>query len=100
MIASATLYEFTNATEECFVRQSPLYEAMRFFIWSAGCVWHADIHAPALEHRDMTLLSWNGPTAHEGLLGHLYGRNVFPLYHCTASVLLCIFALLPHQPVN
>jgi solute carrier family 35 protein F1/2 len=32
MIAGATLYGFTNATEEFFVRKRPLYEASRSFI--------------------------------------------------------------------
>jgi hypothetical protein len=58
MVAGATLYGFTNATEEFFVRKRPLYEVvgslgMFGFIISA-------IQASGLEHMGMREATWSG----------------------------------------
>ncbi|KAJ7623314.1 DUF914-domain-containing protein [Roridomyces roridus] len=64
MVAGATLYGFTNATEEFFVRKRPLYEVVGqlgmfgFII----CI----IQAAGLEHEGMKTATWNGATV--GLL--------------------------------
>lgn len=58
MIAGATLYGFTNATEEFFVRKRPLYEVVGqlgmwgFFICGA--------QAAGLEHEGMVSATWSG----------------------------------------
>jgi len=60
MIAGATLYGFTNATEEFFVRRSPLYEVIgQLGMWG---VLINGIQAAALEHGSMKTASWNGAT--------------------------------------
>ncbi|PPQ65495.1 hypothetical protein CVT26_000135 [Gymnopilus dilepis] len=76
MIAGATLYGFTNATEEFFVRKRPLYE-VRFFVMSFPSsadlarlqvvgqlgMWGLivnGIQASALEWRDMKQVPWTG----------------------------------------
>ncbi|KAF9466055.1 DUF914-domain-containing protein [Collybia nuda] len=60
MIAGATLYGFTNATEEFFVRKRPLYEVVgQLGMWG---VLINGIQASALEHEGMTQASWNGAT--------------------------------------
>ncbi|KIK11724.1 hypothetical protein PISMIDRAFT_122236 [Pisolithus microcarpus 441] len=60
MIIGATLYGFTNATGEFFVRRSPLYKVIgQLGMW--GTLING-IQASALEHHDMTLASWNGAT--------------------------------------
>ncbi|KIM83020.1 hypothetical protein PILCRDRAFT_819814 [Piloderma croceum F 1598] len=60
MIVGATLYGFTNATEEFFVRRSPLYEVVgQLGMW--GTLING-IQAASLEHVDMTHASWNGAT--------------------------------------
>jgi len=60
MIVGATLYGFTNATEEFFVRRSPLYEVVgQLGMW--GTLING-IQAASLEHVDMTNASWNGAT--------------------------------------
>ena len=60
MLVGATLYGFTNATEEFFVRRSPLYEVVgQLGMW--GTLING-IQAAGLEHKDMTMASWNGAT--------------------------------------
>ncbi|KAG1741166.1 DUF914-domain-containing protein [Suillus lakei] len=75
MIVGATLYGFTNATEEFFVRRSPLYEVVgQLGMW--GTLING-IQAASLEHVDMTTASWNGAT-----IGFLvaYTAAMFILY--------------------
>jgi len=75
MILGATLYGFTNATEEFFVRRSPLYEVVgQLGMW--GTLING-IQAASLEHVDMTTASWNGAT-----IGFLvaYTAAMFILY--------------------
>jgi len=58
MILGATLYGFTNATEEFFVRRSPLYEVIgQLGMWGALI---SGIQAAGLEHKGMTAAPWNG----------------------------------------
>jgi len=60
MIIGATLYGFTNATEEFFVRKSPLYEVIgQLGMWG---VLINGIQAASLEHNAMKTASWNGAT--------------------------------------
>lgn len=75
MVAGATLYGITNATEEFLVRKRPLYEVvgqlgMFGFIVCA-------IQASALEHEAMKTVSWNGATV--GLI-LAYTAAMFILY--------------------
>lgn len=75
MIVGATLYGFTNATEEFFVRRSPLYEVVgQLGMW--GTLING-IQAASLEHMGMTTASWNGAT-----IGFLiaYTAAMFILY--------------------
>lgn len=75
MIVGATLYGFTNATEEFFVRRSPLYEVVgQLGMWG---VLINGIQAASLEHHLMTTASWNG-----GTIGILiaYTAAMFILY--------------------
>ena len=75
MLVGATLYGFTNATEEFFVRRSPLYEVVgQLGMW--GTLING-IQAAGLEHKDMTTASWNGATI--GLLV-AYTAAMFILY--------------------
>jgi len=75
MILGATLYGFTNATEEFFVRRSPLYEVVgQLGMW--GTLING-IQAASLEHGAMTTASWNGATI--GLL-IAYTAAMFILY--------------------
>ncbi|OJT01880.1 hypothetical protein TRAPUB_7657 [Trametes pubescens] len=75
MLIGASLYGFTNATEEFFVRRSPLYEVVgQLGMW--GMLING-IQAAALEHTDMTQASWNGKTI--GLLV-AYTAAMFILY--------------------
>ncbi|KAI0704310.1 hypothetical protein BC835DRAFT_1475204 [Cytidiella melzeri] len=75
MLVGATLYGFTNATEEFFVRRSPLYEVVgQLGMW--GTLING-IQAAGLEHKDMTEASWNGATI--GLLV-AYTAAMFILY--------------------
>ncbi|KAK7030723.1 DUF914 domain membrane protein [Favolaschia claudopus] len=75
MIAGATLYGFTNATEEFFVRKRPLYEVVgqlgMFGVLICG------IQAAGLEHEGMKTATWNGATI--GLL-IAYTAALFILY--------------------
>ena len=60
-----------NATEEFFVRRSPLYEVVgQLGMW--GTLING-IQAAGLEHNDMKLASWNGATS-AYLLYHLVSR--------------------------
>ncbi|KAI1796627.1 hypothetical protein LXA43DRAFT_879412 [Ganoderma leucocontextum] len=75
MLVGASLYGFTNATEEFFVRKSPLYEVVgQLGMWG---VLINGIQAAGLEHKDMTTASWNGTTI--GLLV-AYTAAMFILY--------------------
>ncbi|KAK7686366.1 hypothetical protein QCA50_010590 [Cerrena zonata] len=75
MIVGATLYGFTNATEEFFVRKSPLYEVVgQLGMW--GTLING-IQAAGLEHNAMKTASWNGTTI--GLLV-AYTAAMFILY--------------------
>ncbi|PVG02099.1 DUF914-domain-containing protein [Serendipita vermifera] len=58
MIAGATLYGFTNATEEFLVRNAPLYQVVgQLGFW--GMIING-IQAAALEHEGMRTAPWNG----------------------------------------
>ncbi|KAH8093802.1 DUF914-domain-containing protein [Cristinia sonorae] len=75
MLVGASLYGFTNATEEFFVRKSPLYEVVgQLGMW--GTIING-IQAAGLEHKDMRTASWNGATI--GLLV-AYTAAMFILY--------------------
>ncbi|OCH93678.1 DUF914-domain-containing protein [Obba rivulosa] len=75
MLVGATLYGFTNATEEFFVRRSPLYEVVgQLGMWG---VLINGIQAAGLEHNGMRTASWNGATI--GLLV-AYTAAMFILY--------------------
>jgi len=75
MIVGATLYGFTNATEEFFVRRSPLYEVVgQLGMW--GTIING-IQAAGLEHRDMTQATWSGMNI--GILV-AYTASMFILY--------------------
>jgi len=64
MILGATLYGISNATEEFFVRKSPLYEVVgQLGMW--GFLING-VQATILEHNKMKTASWNGFTV--GLL--------------------------------
>ncbi|KAL0064400.1 hypothetical protein AAF712_008700 [Marasmius tenuissimus] len=86
MIAGATLYGFTNATEELFVRKRPLYEVVgQLGFW--GIIISA-CQVGGLEARDFKRHSWNGATA--GLLiafttGMLILYTVAPILYRMAS---------------
>jgi len=57
MLAGATLYGFTNATEEFFVRKAPLYQVVgQMGMW--GMIING-IQAAALEHKDMKTANWD-----------------------------------------
>ncbi|KAG6895856.1 hypothetical protein C0992_011995 [Termitomyces sp. T32_za158] len=61
MIAGATLYGLSNATEEFFVRKRPLYEVVgQLGMW--GTLING-IQAAGLEHGAMKLASWNRMTS-------------------------------------
>ncbi|KZS94593.1 DUF914-domain-containing protein [Sistotremastrum niveocremeum HHB9708] len=60
MLVGATLYGFTNATEEFFVRRSPLYEVVgQLGMW--GTIING-IQAAGLEHQAMREAVWDGAT--------------------------------------
>ncbi|KAM6502213.1 DUF914 domain membrane protein [Amanita muscaria] len=75
MIAGATLYGFTNATEEFFVRKRPLYEVVGQ-LGMYGFIING-IQASALEHDLIKNGNWNGTTG--GLLV-AYTAAMFILY--------------------
>ncbi|KAI0923834.1 hypothetical protein AcW1_006684 [Taiwanofungus camphoratus] len=75
MIVGATLYGFTNATEEFFVRRSPLYEVVgQMGMW--GMIING-IQAAGLEHKAMREATWDGATI--GIL-IAYTASMFILY--------------------
>ncbi|KAI9458146.1 DUF914-domain-containing protein [Lactarius psammicola] len=75
MIVGASLYGFTNATEEFFVRKRPLYEVVgQLGMW--GTIING-IQASALEHKKMKEVTWSG--ANIGLLV-AYTAAMFILY--------------------
>lgn len=75
MIVGATLYGFTNATEEFFVRKSPLYEVVgQLGMW--GMIING-IQAAGLEHKDMVQATWDGKNI--GILV-AYTASMFILY--------------------
>jgi len=81
MIVGATLYGFTNATEEFFVRRSPLYEVVgQLGMW--GTLING-IQAASLEHGRMKTANWDGPVI--GIL-FAYTAAMYILY--TVSPLL------------
>jgi len=75
MILGATLYGFTNATEEFFVRRRPLYEVVgQLGMW--GVIING-IQASIIEHHKMKEVTWSGRN-----IGLLFGYTVamFVLY--------------------
>jgi len=75
MIFGASLYGFTNATEEYFVRRSPLYEVVGMLgMW--GMIING-IQASSLEHGSWMTSNWDGPVI--GLL-FAYTAAMFILY--------------------
>ncbi|KAG1881265.1 hypothetical protein F4604DRAFT_1879751 [Suillus subluteus] len=93
MIVGATLYGFTNATEEFFVRRSPLYEVVgQLGMW--GTLING-IQAASLEHAAMTTASWNGATI--GFLA-AYTAAMFTLY--TVAPLLYRMASSPFYNIS
>ncbi|KAF7308638.1 DUF914 domain membrane protein [Mycena chlorophos] len=86
MVAAATLYGFTNATEEFFVRRRPLYEVVgQMGMWGfIICM----SQAAGLESSQWKAASWNGATAgmivgYTGAMFILY--TVAPLLYRMAS---------------
>ncbi|CUA70630.1 putative solute carrier family 35 member C320,08 [Schizosaccharomyces pombe 972h-] [Rhizoctonia solani] len=75
MLAGATLYGFTNATEEFLVRKRPLYEVVGQ-LGMYGMIINA-IQASGLEHKEMREATWNGAVI--GLL-FAYTIAMFILY--------------------
>jgi solute carrier family 35 protein F1/2 len=60
IIAAATIYGFTNATEEFFVRKRPLYEVVgQLGMW--GFLFNA-IQSAALEWKQIKEVPWDGAT--------------------------------------
>ncbi|KAJ6581379.1 solute carrier family 35 member SLC35F1/F2/F6 [Mycena capillaripes] len=77
MIAGATLYGFTNATEEFFVRKRPLYEVVGQLGMFGFIICGAQ--AAGLEHEGMKTATWNGATI--GILvAYTAGKSMFILY--------------------
>jgi len=75
MILGATLYGFTNATEEFFVRRRPLYEVVgQLGMWGLIV---SSIQASAIEHHKMREMIWSGRNI--GLLV-AYTAAMFILY--------------------
>ncbi|EJU03675.1 DUF914-domain-containing protein [Dacryopinax primogenitus] len=81
MIIGATLYGVSNATEELFVRNRPLYEVVgQMGFWGViinGC------QAAGLEHKLMTEVTWNGP-----VIGLLFAYTAAMLILYTVAPLL------------
>lgn len=81
MIAGATLYGFTNATEEFLVRKRPLYEVVgQLGMW--GFLING-IQASALEWKGMREAPWNG-----GIIGLLMAFTCAMLILYTVAPLL------------
>ncbi|KIJ55647.1 hypothetical protein M422DRAFT_73421 [Sphaerobolus stellatus SS14] len=75
MIVGASLYGFTNATEEFFVRKSPLYEVVgQLGMW--GMIING-VQAASLEHNQWLTSNWDGKVI--GLL-FAYTAALFILY--------------------
>lgn len=75
MILGSTLYGFTNATEEFFVRRRPLYEVVgQLGMWG---VIISGIQASSIEHHKMKEVTWSGRNI--GLL-FAYTAAMFILY--------------------
>jgi len=95
MILGATLYGISNATEEFFVRRSPLYEVVgQMGFWG---IFINGIQASALEHKGMRTSSWNKFTigllvAYTGSMTILY--TVAPLLYRMASSVYFNLSLL------
>ncbi|GAB1518361.1 hypothetical protein RhiTH_001420 [Rhizoctonia solani] len=81
MLAGATLYGFTNATEEFFVRNRPLYEVIGQ-LGLYGMIINA-IQASGLEHKDMRTANWNG-----GVIGLLFAYTIAMLILYTVAPLI------------
>jgi len=81
MLAGATLYGFTNAYEEFFVRQSPLYEVVgQMGLW--GTIING-VQAAGLEHRRIHDAPWTG-----AVIGLLLGYTAAMLTLYTVAPLL------------
>ncbi|KAF9235620.1 solute carrier family 35 member SLC35F1/F2/F6 [Melanogaster broomeanus] len=95
MVAAATIYGVVNATEEFFVRHSPLYEVVgQLGMWG---VLVGGIQASALEHELMRVAPWNSATigilvAYTTAMFTLY--SLAPLLYRTASSSYFNMALL------
>jgi solute carrier family 35, member F1/2 len=75
MLVAASLYGCANATEEYFVRMSPLYEVVgQLGMW--GTLISAT-QASALEHKQMRAVAWNGSNI--GLI-FAFTVSMFSLY--------------------
>jgi len=73
MILGSTLYGFTNATEELFVRKRPLYEVVgQLGMW--GVVING-VQAAIIEHHKMKEVTWSG-------------RNIGLLFGYTAAMFI------------
>ncbi|CCO29876.1 putative solute carrier family 35 member C320,08 [Rhizoctonia solani AG-1 IB] len=81
MLAGATLYGFTNATEEFFVRNRPLYEVIGQ-LGMYGMIINA-IQASGLEHDGMRTANWNG-----GVIGLLFAYTIAMLILYTTAPLI------------
>jgi solute carrier family 35 protein F1/2 len=81
MIAGATLYGFTNATEEFLVRKRPLYEVVgQLGMWAFII---NGIQSSALEWKDMKTVPWDG-----GIIGLLMAFTCAMLILYTVAPLL------------
>ncbi|KAF8328377.1 uncharacterized protein EI90DRAFT_2926025 [Cantharellus anzutake] len=81
MLAGATLYGFTNALEEFFVRQRPLYEVVgQLGLW--GTIING-IQAAGLEHNGIRTASWHAP-----VIGLLFAYTAAMLILYTVAPLL------------
>ncbi|KAL1659179.1 hypothetical protein GGF50DRAFT_107883, partial [Schizophyllum commune] len=69
IIAGATLYGFTNATEEFLVRRRPLYEVVGALGLFGFIICGAQ--AGGLEHQGMLEATWNGATCSSSTRSHL-----------------------------
>jgi len=81
IIAGATLYGITNASEEFLVRKRPLYEVVgQLGLW--GFIING-VQATLLERKDMPRVPWNG-----GIIGLLMAFTVAMLILYTVAPLL------------
>ncbi|KDN47634.1 hypothetical protein RSAG8_03424, partial [Rhizoctonia solani AG-8 WAC10335] len=87
MLAGATLYGFTNATEEFLVRKRPLYEVVGQ-LGMYGMIINA-IQASGLEHKHMREATWNG-----GVIGLLVAYTIGkPSLHIMSKTDACGLAM-------